>query len=180
MKKLLILIIFVGLMTSCLEVPPPRKYPKKENELVTAAKEVERKDSLKKLKEPKIDIAAVEKKLKDEGYNTFSYKEGDTTYLMQEYYMVFLKEGPNRRQDSLEAASIQEKHMAHLQKLYEDGYTSLTGPMGDNGEIKGIVVFNTSTQKEADSLANMDPAVKAGRLVVEVHPWWAAKGGKLN
>ena len=52
--------------------------------------------------------------------------------------------------------------------------------MGDNGDIRGIVVYNTATQKEADSLANMDPMVKAGRLIVEVHPWWAAKGGKLK
>ena len=180
MKKLLLLIIFSGLMTSCLEVPPPRKYPKEKNELVKAAKKVEEEDSLKNLEEPEMDLVEVEKKLKEQGYATFSYKEGDTTYLMQEYYMVFLKEGPNRNQDSLQAASIQRKHMAHLKKLSEEGFTSLTGPMGDEGELKGIVVFNTATQKEADSLANLDPAVQAGRLVVEVHPWWAGKFGRLN
>ncbi len=36
------------------------------------------------------------------------------------------------------------------------------------------------TMKEADSLANLDPAVKAGRLVVETVPWWASKGSKLK
>ena len=126
------------------------------------------------------DMASIEAQLKKDGYQTFSYKEGDTTYLMQQYYMVFLKSGPTRSQDSTEAAELQKRHLAHLERMAKEGYTSLTGPMGDNGDIRGIVVFNTATQKEADSLANLDPMVKAGRLVVEVHPWWAAKGGKLK
>ena len=28
---------------------------------------------------------------------------------------------------------------------------SLTGPMGDDGGLPGMVVFNTATQQEADS-----------------------------
>jgi len=64
--------------------------------------------------------------------------------------------------------------------MVREGYASLIGPFGDDGEIRGIVVYNTPTQKEADSLANLDPMVKAGRLKVEVHPWWTEKGGKLN
>ncbi|MDX1543340.1 MAG: YciI family protein [Christiangramia sp.] len=126
------------------------------------------------------DIKNLEAQLKKDGYQTFSYKDGDTTYLMQQYYMVFLKAGPNRSQDSTVAAELQKKHLAHLSRLYKEGYTSLTGPMGDDGEIRGVVVFNTPTQQEADSLARLDPMVKAGRLEVEVHPWWVAKGGKLN
>lgn len=126
------------------------------------------------------DVKSIEEDLKNKGYQTFSYKEGDTTYLMQQYYMVFLKSGPTRSQDSTEAAELQKKHMAHLERLATEGYTSLTGPMGDDGDLRGIVVFNTATLAEADSLANLDPMVKAGRLKVEIHPWWVAKGGKLK
>ncbi|HSP40595.1 MAG TPA: YciI family protein [Gillisia sp.] len=126
------------------------------------------------------DNEALEKDLKAKGYQTFSYKEGDTTYLMQQYFIVFLKSGLNRGQDSLTAAKLQEGHMAHLTRMYEEGYTSLTGPMGDDGDLRGIVIYNTPTQKEADSLARLDPMVQAGRLEVEVRPWWVAKGGKLK
>lgn len=94
--------------------------------------------------------------------------------------MVFLKKGPNRAQDSASTANLQKEHLAHLTWLYEEGYTSLTGPMGDDGELRGMVVFNTPTQVQADSLARLDPMVKAGRLEVEVRPWWVAKGGKLK
>ena len=167
MKKI-ILLFCIGLLFSCeINVKKDSTEPEKATEV--------QQDSVKKE-----DIAAVEEQLKKDGYQTFSYKEGDTTYLMQQYYMVFLKSGAKRSQDSTEAAELQKKHMAHLTRLYEEGYTSLTGPMGDDGDLRGIVIFNTATQEEADSLARMDPMVKAGRLEVEVHPWWVAKGGKLK
>lgn len=111
---------------------------------------------------------------------TFEMQQGDTTYVMQKYFVVFLKAGPTRSQTEEEAKEIQEKHLAHLQKLAEMGKTSITGPFGDDGEIRGIVVYNTATAEEARNLAEQDPAVKAGRLVVEVHPWWAAKGSTLK
>ncbi len=111
---------------------------------------------------------------------TFTMEQGDTTYVMQKYFMVFLKSGPERSQSKEEAMEIQEKHLAYLQKMAEEGKTSITGPMGDDGEIRGIVIYNTATAEEARRLAEGDPAVKAGRLVVEVHPWWAAKGSALK
>ncbi len=134
--------------------------------------------------------AAVEKRLlsieeqledlKEGGYQTFTYEEGDSTYLMQQYYLVLLKKGENRGQDSITAAKLQEQHMAHLTRMAREGYISLAGPMGDDGEIRGIVIYNTPNLKTADSLAKLDPMVQAGRLKVETYPWWAAKGGKLN
>jgi len=137
-------------------------------------------DSDSRVKAEKIKLEERLQQLKEEGHQTFIYKEGDSTHLMQQYFMVFLKSGDNRSQDSTEAAELQKQHLAHLSRMAREGYASLIGPFGDEGEIRGIVVYNTPTQKEADSLANLDPMVKAGRLKVEVHPWWAEKGGKLN
>ena len=129
---------------------------------------------------PELSVEERAEKLKQDGYQTFVYAEGDTTFLMQQYFMVFLKSGKSRSQDSTEAAQLQARHLAHLSRMAKEGYASLIGPFDDNGEVRGIVVYNTRTLKEADSLANLDPMVKAGRLEVEVHPWWTAKGGKLN
>ncbi len=36
------------------------------------------------------------------------------------------------------------------------------------------------TKERAEELAAMNPAVKAGRLVMEIHPWWAAVGSSLK
>ncbi|CAM4102961.1 YciI family protein [Gillisia limnaea] len=162
--KIFILIVAVFFMTACNERP--------ENTRGILA--------VPAVKAEMENVEGLEEELKNNGYQTFTYKEGDTSYLMQQYYIVFLKSGDNRSQDSLTSAKLQDQHMAHLSRMYNEGYTSLTGPMGDDGELRGIVIYNTPTQKEADSLARLDPMVIAGRLKVEVHPWWVAKGGKLN
>jgi uncharacterized protein YciI len=113
---------------------------------------------------------------------TFSQEknEFEKKYEMKTYYMVFLKKGPNRNQDSTTTAKLQEQHMAHLTKMAETGKMDLAGPFTDNGEIRGICVYNVATKEEAEKLANEDPIVKAGRLIVEIHPWYAAKDSKLK
>ncbi|WP_029033078.1 YciI family protein [Salinimicrobium terrae] len=118
--------------------------------------------------------------LKEEGYQTFLYEEEDSTYLMQQYFIVFLKSGTNRAQDSATAAVLQKQHLAHLSRMASEGYISLAGPLGDDGNIRGIAVYNIPTIEMADSLARLDPMVEAGRLEVEIHPWWAAKGSMLK
>ena len=121
-------------------------------------------------------------RLKAEGYQIFDYvdPESQDTLLMQQYYMAFLKLGNVRNQNEEESERLQEEHLAHLSKMYELGYADISGPFGDNGEIRGVTIYNVPTMEMADSLANADPMVKAGRLQIEIHPWWAAKGYPLR
>ncbi|RSK41630.1 YciI family protein [Mangrovimonas spongiae] len=139
-------------------------------------------DTLFKEEVSKKSIAKIKQELEESGYQTFDYvneKTGDTI-LMQQYFMVFLKSGPIRTQNEEEAAKLQEAHLAHLRRMYEEGYADISGPFGDDGNIRGITIYNVPTLKMADSLANLDPMVKSGRLVIEVHPWWAGKGFPLR
>ena len=124
----------------------------------------------------------VKEELTSEGYQIFDYVDEKTqdTILMQQYFIAFLKRGPNRSQNEEEANKLQTAHLAHLGKMYELGYADISGPFGDDGDIRGITIYNVPTLKIADSLANADPMVKAGRLVIEMHPWWAAKGFPLR
>ena len=112
--------------------------------------------------------------------NTFEYQQDDTTYVMQEYFMVFLKAGEVRSKDSTEAAQFQNAHLAHLERMAREGHLSIVGPFGDAGEVRGICIYNTATQAQADSLAHLDPMVESGRLNVEIRPWWGAKGSRLK
>jgi uncharacterized protein YciI len=123
---------------------------------------------------------AIKKEIVKTNHETFSYKEGDSTYVMQKYFLVLLKKGKNRNHSKEEAAELQKQHMAHISWLDKIGKISLAGPSENHETVAGFLLFNTETIKEADSLANLDPAVKAGRLEVEVLPWWAAKGSKLK
>lgn len=99
---------------------------------------------------------------------------------MKTYYLVFLKKGLNRTQDSVTSSKIQEGHMAHLNKMAAEGKMDLAGPLMDDGEIRGICVYNAASMEEAKKLAEDDPAVKAGRLMVEIHPWYSMKGACLK
>jgi uncharacterized protein YciI len=119
-------------------------------------------------------------KISESGYKYFEMTSGDSTIIMREYFMCFLKIGKNRNQSEIEANEIQAGHLAHLAKLHEEGNTCVTGPLGDDGEIRGIVIYTVNSQEKAEKLANMDPAVKSGRLTVEIHPWWAMKGAVLK
>ncbi|MBC6997808.1 hypothetical protein BIZ36_04820 [Cytophaga sp. FL35] len=138
--------------------------------------------SVNVVEEVKPSVAATKAELEGEGYQIFDYVDEKTkdTVLMQQYFIAFLKSGPNRTQSKKEADSLQTLHLAHLGKMYEMGYADISGPFGDDGAIRGITIYNVPTQEMADSLANADPMVKAGRLKIEIHPWWAAKGFGLR
>ena len=102
----------------------------------------------------------------------------DTTpkYEMKQYWLVFLLKGTNRGQDSATAANLQSGHMANIERLHREGKIIMAGPMGYNRDLRGIFIMDAKDSTEAASYVNTDPAVIAGRLRFEVHPWWAAKG----
>ena len=124
----------------------------------------------------------IKEELNAKGFKTYNYINPVTqdTILMQQYFMAFLKSGPIRNQNEEEAAMLQDAHLEYLSNMYQEGLADLIGPFADDGEIRGITVYNVPTQKMADSLANLDPLVKAGRLTVEIRPWWAPKGNALR
>lgn len=145
-------------------------------------KEVEKPHVPQQGTEAKKSTADVKQELIDKGFQVFDYVDEKTkdTVLMQQYFVAFLKSGPKRSQSKEEADSLQTLHLAHLGRMYEGGYADISGPFGDDGDIRGITIYNVPSLQMADSLANLDPAVRAGRLEIEVHPWWAAKGFPLR
>ena len=149
---------------------------------IFACKEVEKPEVPMESESPKKSVASIKKELTDKGFQIFDYVDEETkdTVLMQQYFIAFLKRGPERSQNKAETDSLQALHMAHLGRMYEEGYADISGPFGDDGDIRGITIYNVPTLQMADSLANLDPSVQAGRLEIEVHPWWAAKGFPLQ
>jgi uncharacterized protein len=109
------------------------------------------------------------------GYDaTFAQKIGADAYGMRPYVLAFLKRGPNRSQDSVTAAQLQKAHLENIGKMAEAGKLVLAGPFTDDGEVRGIYIFNVATVEEARQLTETDPAIQAGRLVMELHPWYGS------
>lgn len=97
-------------------------------------------------------------------------------YEMTTYYMGLLFRGEKWTPGSTpETEKIQEGHMANVRRLANEGKLLLAGPFGDDGDLRGIFVFKVASMEEAQALVASDPAVQAGRLRVELHPWYSAK-----
>jgi uncharacterized protein len=100
-----------------------------------------------------------------------------TPAALETYYFGFLLKGETWTPEvTEETKKIQEGHMAHLNASGKSGKLVIAGPLSDNGNIRGILVYKTKTIDEARAIAEADPAVKAGRLKVELHPWMVSKG----
>jgi uncharacterized protein YciI len=96
---------------------------------------------------------------------------------MVTYYLGMLKRGPKWTPERTPgSAEIQKGHMAHMQKTHAEGKLVVAGPIADDGDLRGILVYKVPTLDEARALAEADPAVKSGRLSVELHPWMVQKG----
>jgi uncharacterized protein YciI len=110
--------------------------------------------------------------------NTFdsalAKKVGADDYGMRKYIMAFLKTGPIEIKDSVERRKLLMAHLANIQRLAKEGKLILAGPFMDDQKITGIFIFNVESIDEARALTATDPAVKAGTLEMELHPWYGS------
>ena len=96
---------------------------------------------------------------------------------MMTYYVAFLRRGPAWTPEQTdETRRIQSEHLAHISAMAASGDLVLAGPFADDTDLRGMFVFKVDSLEKAEALAQADPAVKAGRLKVELHPWYSAKG----
>ena len=183
MKNLIIAIFLACIFFSCKEEIKASMSDIDIKENTSEAIEIQTDSIIEVVEEPiKKTTKQIKEELTAKGFKVFDYVDEKTqdTILMQQYFMAFLKTGPIRGQNEEETALLQKEHVAHLAKMYELGYADISGPFSDDGSIRGVTIYNVPTLKMADSLANSDPMVKAGRLEIEIHPWWAGKGFPLR
>ena len=96
---------------------------------------------------------------------------------MATYYFSFLRRGPKWTPEKTpETEKLQAAHMSNINAMAKTGKLVIAGPFENAGDYAGVFVFKVGSLEEAKALAESDPAVKAGRLVAEVHPWMVAQG----
>lgn len=98
-------------------------------------------------------------------------------YEMKQYYFVMLTKGERREEitDTNKINAIQKAHLENIGRLAEMGKILVAGPFGDDTNWRGIFIFDCNTKEEVEALLKTDPAIAAGRLAYEIHPWWTAK-----
>jgi uncharacterized protein YciI len=101
-------------------------------------------------------------------------KLGADKYGMKKYVIAFLKDGPTQIKDSVARAKLQNAHLKNIMRLAAEGKLIVAGPFLDDQPIRGIFIFNVETVEEAKILTETDPAIKAGELTMELHPWYGS------
>jgi uncharacterized protein YciI len=102
-------------------------------------------------------------------------KNPDMKWTMKKYHLAILKRGPQRAQPAAEERKIMLDHLWNIRRMMDEGKMIVAGPFMNDGDLRGIFVLNTESDEEARAWAENDPAVKAGRLTIEIHPWFVAK-----
>lgn len=174
MKKTILVFFTILAMAACKKVENNKSIPTETlaDTIVTIKKE-----------EPVIKTwQQIKEELTAKGFKTYDYVDEITkdTILMQQYFMAFLKNSPIRSQNEEEVDLLQQEHVAYLREMQALGFADISGPLGDQSAIRSVTIYNVPTLKMADSLAKADPLVKAGRVTIEIHPWWVAKGISLR
>jgi uncharacterized protein YciI len=109
------------------------------------------------------------------GYDSIAAKNyGADAYGMKKYVMAFLRKGPNRGLDSIQASELQKAHLENIVRLAEEEKLVLAGPFIGPGDIRGIYIFNVESIEEARMLIETDPAIKAGSLEMELKEWYGS------
>jgi uncharacterized protein len=98
---------------------------------------------------------------------------------LHSYELVFLRRPPDRPDfDEQTTERIQAEHLAFHQALRDSGQVVTNGPILDHPDpsLRGLTFYRTGSPEEARRLAEQDPWVKAGGLVIDVVTWWCPAG----
>jgi len=95
---------------------------------------------------------------------------------MRVYYMVFLRRGPAwTTAVTPETTKVNTGHRANIDRLTKEGLMVVAGPFeGTSGDraLAGIFILRVASMEAAKATVDTDPAVKAGRFIYEIVPWW--------
>jgi uncharacterized protein len=73
---------------------------------------------------------------------------------------------------------IQGEHVAYHAKLRQAGQVVTNGPVSDQADssLRGLTFYRTGSLEQSRQLAEADPAVRTGRLAVEIMTWYCPPG----
>jgi uncharacterized protein len=106
-----------------------------------------------------------------------SPSETDRFPPMTHYVLGFFRRAPAAPAITDEETNrIQETHLAHLRQLLEGGDLIAAGPLEENVDLRGVLLFSTPSLERARELMKSDPALTNGRLILDLYSWYAPAG----
>jgi len=101
---------------------------------------------------------------------------------MRKYVLAILKTGPKDAEVQGDARkAVFKGHFDNMTRLAAEGKLAVAGPFDDpQKKYRGLFIFAVESVEEAKLLAESDPTVKAGVLVVEYVPWYGSASLMLS
>jgi uncharacterized protein YciI len=95
----------------------------------------------------------------------------------EQYSLVLIKRGDKWDPSAPEFIGVMKLHHALVKQMTEQGKLAVAAPfpLDDPGELRGVSIFRVGVEETARLLQD-DPAVKAGLVKTEIHPWGTGKG----
>lgn len=109
--------------------------------------------------------------------DTAKFGKPDEPFKMAKHTLVVVKKGPDF--DGLKgwlAPDSMTRLLPSLGQLAEGDGVVLSGPLVDAGELLGIALVSTEDGATVEAALGKDPAVKEGRVKLELHPQFLAAG----
>ena len=96
---------------------------------------------------------------------------------MEQYTLVLMKRGDKWNPDAPEIAEKLKQHRAFVEEMTAQGQIAIAGvfPPSVPGELRAVEIFRVGPEQAAKLLKD-DPAIKAGLMKPEIHPWITGKG----
>ena len=98
---------------------------------------------------------------------------------LEAFELVLLRRPENAPDyEDAELERIQREHLAYHAGLREAGHVVTNGPVDGQPDpsLRGLAFYRTGSLAESRQLAEADPAVRAGRLAVEIMTWYCPPG----
>lgn len=111
---------------------------------------------------------------------TFDVTIADSTYHMKQYWFALYTTGDAAPLDSATSATTLKAHLDYQDMQAKRGLIVMAGPYGDNGNWRGLLLYDVDTKEEVEGYLKADPFVQAGQLKYEIHPWYGAVGTCLK
>jgi uncharacterized protein YciI len=95
----------------------------------------------------------------------------------EQYTLVLMKRGDGWNPNAPEFMDVMKQHHALVKQMTEQGKLAVAAPfsLDDPGELRGVSIFRVGVEETARLLQD-DPAVRAGLVKTEIHPWGTGKG----
>ena len=109
-------------------------------------------------------------------------KVGADEHGMRKYVLAILKTGPKDAEVQGDARkAVFKGHFENMNRLAKEGKLAVAGPFDDpEKKYRGLFILAVPTVEEAKALAETDPTVKAGVLIVEYVPWYGSASLMLS